>query len=177
MQATRSEGLRASLPLPPLRASRLEFGLDDLHDLRAQGAATATAVGLSPGRVSDLVAAASELAANSVLHGGGRGLATIWGDHGVAFVEVADAAEQQDLQHDVIWVHRGDTPAGRSTALLDAIKAYTLPHGTPKVWCAGESLAVRGLREHLRDERGLPIGPLQAIGYWKHRDTPDDVEQ
>src|ERR1700749_5100352 len=96
MQATKSEGLRASLPLPPLRASRLEFGLDDLHDLRAQVAATATAVGLSERRASDLVAAASELAANSVLHGGGRGLATIWGDHGVAFVEGADAGQITD---------------------------------------------------------------------------------
>jgi anti-sigma regulatory factor (Ser/Thr protein kinase) len=96
MQATRSDGLRAPLPLPPLRASRLEFGLDDLHDLRAQVAAAATAVGLSERRTSDLVAAASELAANSVLHGGGRGLATIWGDHGVAFVEVADAGRITD---------------------------------------------------------------------------------
>jgi anti-sigma regulatory factor (Ser/Thr protein kinase) len=82
--------------LPPQRASRLEFGLDDLHDLRAQVAAAATAVGLSPARVSDLVAAASELAANSVLHGGGRGLATIWDDHGTAFVEVADAGQITD---------------------------------------------------------------------------------
>lgn len=96
MQATRAHSLRASLPSPPLRASRLEFGLDDLHDLRAQVAATATAVGLSQGRTSDLVAAASELAANSVLYGGGRGLATIWGDHGAAFVEVADAGRITD---------------------------------------------------------------------------------
>jgi anti-sigma regulatory factor (Ser/Thr protein kinase) len=96
MQATKSDGLSASLPLPPLRASRLEFGLDDLHDLRAQVAATATAVGLAPARVSDLVAAASELAANSILHGGGRGLATMWGDHGAAFVEVADAGRIDD---------------------------------------------------------------------------------
>ncbi len=96
MQATRSEGLRASLPLPPLRASRFEFGLDDLHDLRARVAATATAVGLPPDRVSDLVAAASELAANSVLHGGGRGLATIWGENSTAFVEVADAGRITD---------------------------------------------------------------------------------
>jgi len=44
------------------------------------------------------------------------------------------------------------------------------------VWVAGESAVVRGLREHLRDERGLPIGPMQAIGYWKHRETPDDVD-
>ena len=96
MQATKSDGLRASLPLPPLRANRIEFGLDDLHDLRAQVAATATAVGLDPRRVSDLVAAASELAANSILHGGGRGLATVWCGDGAVFVEVADAGTITD---------------------------------------------------------------------------------
>ena len=50
-----------------------------------------SAGGLGPGRVSDLVAAASELAANSILHGGGRGLATVWDDGASVFVEVADA--------------------------------------------------------------------------------------
>lgn len=96
MQATRSGNPWGSVPLPPLRASRTEFGLDDLHALRAQVAAAATAVGLGPGRVSDLVVATSELASNSVLHGGGRGLATIWGDGGDAFVEVADAGRIED---------------------------------------------------------------------------------
>lgn len=105
MQATRSGDLRTSLPLPPMRAKRLEFGLDDLHDLRAQVAATATAVGLSPRRVADLVAAASELAANSVLHGGGRGLATIWGGDHAAFVEVADAGRITDPE---VGTHRPD---------------------------------------------------------------------
>jgi anti-sigma regulatory factor (Ser/Thr protein kinase) len=96
MQAIRSYGPKAHLPSPPLEAGRLEFGLDDLHDLRGRVAATATAAGLSPRRVSDLAVAASELAANSVLYGGGRGLATIWGEHGAVFVEVADAGTIAD---------------------------------------------------------------------------------
>jgi anti-sigma regulatory factor (Ser/Thr protein kinase) len=96
MQAMRSSGPRPSIPLPPPAARRLEFGLDDLHDLRARVAATATATGLPAQRVSDLVVAASELGANSVLHGGGRGLATIWGDHGAVYVEVADAGTIAD---------------------------------------------------------------------------------
>ncbi len=91
-----SGGSRTQIPLPPAAARRLEFGLDDLHDLRAEVAATATAAGLTEPRVGDLVVAASELAANSVLHGGGRGLATIWGDHGAAYVEVADAGTITD---------------------------------------------------------------------------------
>jgi anti-sigma regulatory factor (Ser/Thr protein kinase) len=96
MQTMHSGGPRTSIPLPPAAARRLEFGLDDLHQLRVEVAATATAAGLGEGRVSDLVVAASELAANSVLHGGGRGLATIWGDHGATYVEVADAGTITD---------------------------------------------------------------------------------
>jgi anti-sigma regulatory factor (Ser/Thr protein kinase) len=91
MQTIHGDGLRAGLPLAPLRAERLDFGLDDLHDIRALVATGASAGGLAPRRVSDLVVAASELAANSILHGGGRGLATVWEDGVSVYVEVADA--------------------------------------------------------------------------------------
>jgi len=98
MQArrTETEALRASFPLAPLKARRQEFGLDDLHDVRALVAATATAAGLPPRRTDDLLAAASELAANSILHGGGRGLVSVWGEDGEVFVEVADAGTITD---------------------------------------------------------------------------------
>jgi anti-sigma regulatory factor (Ser/Thr protein kinase) len=89
MQTTPTDRLRAALPLPPLKATRLEFGLDDLHELRSLVAVAAA--GLAPRRASDLVVAASELAANSILHGGGRGLATVWDDDRAVLVEVADA--------------------------------------------------------------------------------------
>src|SRR3954452_11610742 len=91
MQAIREDALRAELPLAPLHAERLEFGLDDLHDIRSLVATGASAGGLGPRRASDLVVAASELAANSILYGGGRGLATVWEDGASVFVEVADA--------------------------------------------------------------------------------------
>jgi anti-sigma regulatory factor (Ser/Thr protein kinase) len=91
MQTLRRDRLRAEFPLPPLQAGRIEFGLDDLHDLRSLVADAAAAGGLAPGRASDLAAAASELAANSILHGGGLGLATVWEEGGAVLVEVADA--------------------------------------------------------------------------------------
>ena len=91
MQTIHGDGIRAGFPLAPLHAERLDFGLDDLHDIRSLVATGASAGGLLPGRVSDLVVAASELAANSILHGGGRGLATVWDDGGSVYVEVADA--------------------------------------------------------------------------------------
>ena len=93
---TETDTLHAELSLAPLRARRQEFGLDDLHDVRALVAAAATAGGLSPSRTDDLVVATSELAANSILHGGGRGLASVWGGKGATFVEVADAGTITD---------------------------------------------------------------------------------
>jgi anti-sigma regulatory factor (Ser/Thr protein kinase) len=98
MQTTRTEtkALHADLSLAPLKARRQEFGLDDLHDVRALVAAAATAAGMSPSRTNDLVVAASELAANSILHGGGRGLASVWGEEGAIYVEVADAGTITD---------------------------------------------------------------------------------
>jgi anti-sigma regulatory factor (Ser/Thr protein kinase) len=98
MQTTRTEtdSLHADLAPAPLRARRQEFGLDELHDVRALVAAAATAGGMSPRRTNDLVVAASELAANSVLHGGGRGLAAVWGEEGAVYVEVADAGTITD---------------------------------------------------------------------------------
>jgi anti-sigma regulatory factor (Ser/Thr protein kinase) len=98
MQTTRTatDNLHAELSPAPLKARRQEFGLDDLHDVRALVAATATAGGLSASRTNDLVVAASELAANSILHGGGRGLASVWGEEGAILVEVADAGTITD---------------------------------------------------------------------------------
>jgi NADPH-dependent ferric siderophore reductase len=76
----------------------------------------------------------------------------------------------------VEWLER-DGPPHRSRALEQAVRELDLPDGRGKVWVAGEAGVVRGLRVHLRDERGLEIGPRQAVGYWKHRQTPDDVER
>jgi anti-sigma regulatory factor (Ser/Thr protein kinase) len=116
-----------------LKARRLEFGLDDLHDLRGRVAATATAAGLAPPRVADLVVSASELAANSVLHGGGRGLASIWGDDGAVFVEVADAGTITDP---MVGRRRPDPTAesGRglyiANQLCDRVSIDSTPTGT-----------------------------------------------
>src|ERR1700742_4567084 len=96
MQAIRTDDLSSSFPLTPTGAGRLQFGLDDLHDVRSLVAVGACAGGLSPSRVSDLVVAAPDRAANSVLHGGGRGLATVWDEDGAVFVEVADAGTITD---------------------------------------------------------------------------------
>jgi anti-sigma regulatory factor (Ser/Thr protein kinase) len=52
--------------------------------------------GLSRERTTDLVLAASELAANSVRHGGGSGASSFWREPGALVVEVADAGRIEE---------------------------------------------------------------------------------
>ena len=87
----------------------------------------------------------------------------------VAYLEVADAAEEQVLPGDarVHWVHRGDAPAGEP--LTAAVRAAELPPGGGQAWLAGESMCVRDLRRHLLDDRGLDRRRVYATGYWRAR--------
>ena len=75
----------------PESARELAFGRDGLRDLRGLVAEESTAAGLSRERTTDLVLAASELAANSVRHGGGTGTSRLWRERRALVVEVADA--------------------------------------------------------------------------------------
>ncbi|GAA4547056.1 siderophore-interacting protein [Pseudonocardia xishanensis] len=83
----------------------------------------------------------------------------------IALVEVADAAEEQDLP--VTWVHRGSAPAGEP--LVAAVEALALPSGTGQAWLAGESAAVKEIRAHLLGPRGFDRRAVYATGYWRAR--------
>ncbi len=75
----------------PASARELAFDRDGLHELRSLVAEESAGAGLSQERTTDLVLAASELAANSVRHGGGTGTSRFWRERGALVVEVADA--------------------------------------------------------------------------------------
>jgi N utilization substance protein A len=77
-----------ALPPHPPRSAVLDFDRAALARVRALVAAEAQRAGLDGDRVPDLVTAASELAANSVAHGGGRGSIRVWQDSRDMVVEV-----------------------------------------------------------------------------------------
>jgi NADPH-dependent ferric siderophore reductase len=90
--------------------------------------------------------------------------------HGVpalAFLEVADAAEEQELPARVTWVHRGAAAPG--VPLADAVRAAEFPAGRGQAWLSGESGCVKDLRKHLLDDRGLDRRAVYATGYWRAR--------
>ena len=95
------------------------------------------------------------------------------GTRAVAFVEVRDTAEEQELQTrgelTVHWIHRD-----ASGVLLDAVRAARFPAGSVLAWLAGEAGAVRALRRHLVDERGVPKRSIDFAGYWRLHLTQDD---
>ena len=83
--------LAGELPPPRARPEVLAFGLTELGEVRRRVTATAERAGLDPRGVADLVTAASELAANSVVHGGGRGTLRLWREGDDLLAEVEDA--------------------------------------------------------------------------------------
>ena len=86
-----------------------------------------------------------------------------------AFLEIADAGEEQELPGtaDITWVHRGSASPG--APLTEAVRTAQLPAGRGQAWLSGESACVKDLRKHLLDERGLDRRAVYATGYWRAR--------
>ncbi|SED95356.1 siderophore-interacting protein [Streptomyces sp. TLI_105] len=94
------------------------------------------------------------------------------GHRALAYVQVPDAAEEQPLPTagdlTVRHLRDGDSP-------VEAVRADDLPTGRPYAWLAGEASAVRGLRRHLVEERGVDRRSVHFTGYWRRRLTQDDA--
>jgi len=86
----------APLPQAPAAAPTLPFDVEALSSMRPWLAGHAASLGLSAARIDDLVLAMDELAANSIRHGGGRGVARIWAAGDAIVGEVADAGSIAD---------------------------------------------------------------------------------
>ncbi|MEU5644025.1 siderophore-interacting protein [Streptomyces milbemycinicus] len=101
------------------------------------------------------------------------------GARAVAYIEVADAAEEQRFttagEVEVHWLHRGGRPAGARGLLLDAVRSADFPPGSVFAWLAGEAGAVRSLRRHLLAERGIDRRSVDFTGYWRLKLTQDDA--
>ncbi len=83
-------------PARPGDAPEFRYDVGALHELRCFAARAAAAAGLSDERAEDLILAASELAANSIVHGGGRGCASAWQEPGAVLFETRDQGRIED---------------------------------------------------------------------------------
>jgi anti-sigma regulatory factor (Ser/Thr protein kinase) len=78
------------LPPPTAMPEVLSFTLTELAEVRRRVAAAAERAGMGPAQIADLVTATSELAANSVMHGGGSGTLRLWREEERVLAEVED---------------------------------------------------------------------------------------
>lgn len=82
---------------PDAPAELMDFADGDLARVRRSVEAHAIAAGLGSERVGDVVLAVTELATNSLRHGGGRGTLRTWRDPDALVYEVRDAGRIGDL--------------------------------------------------------------------------------
>ena len=98
---------------------------------------------------------------------------------GYAVLEIMDAQDKQNLPFpDGIQVHwmLNPTPSQSSAKLVDAVIDLPWLAGSPSVWVAGESSAVRAIRRYLVGERVIDRRRLYSSGYWQIGMT-EDVHQ
>lgn len=92
----RPDPFAGELPARPDAAPELRFELTGLHELRGFVARAAATAGLSDERAEDAILAASEVAANSIAHGGGSGCANAWKADDALLFEARDRGRIED---------------------------------------------------------------------------------
>ncbi len=93
--ADMTEPFRRPLPAAPPVATRLHFSAANLHEVRQLVTDLSSEI-LDERRTLDHSAAVHEIAANSVIHGGGRGTALAWYAGRSAVVEIRDGGHIAD---------------------------------------------------------------------------------
>ncbi|MQA74231.1 MAG: siderophore-interacting protein [Solirubrobacterales bacterium] len=96
-----------------------------------------------------------------------------------ALIEIGDRRAELELtsRADVRlrWLERNGARAPAGALLVEAMRALAWPPETPRVWAAGEALAMRAIRRHLRDELGLARDRFQVVGYWRDSLSEDEA--
>jgi NADPH-dependent ferric siderophore reductase len=89
---------------------------------------------------------------------------------GIALVEVAGPADEQDLAHpagvDLRWLHRDATGAEPGTLLLEAARSLERASRPVQVFAHGERTAIKAIRRLLQDDWGLEKSEMSLSAYW-----------
>ncbi|QQQ00740.1 siderophore-interacting protein [Lysobacter enzymogenes] len=91
----------------------------------------------------------------------------------IAVLEVEDASARIDFATaaslQAHWRYRSGGDPSAESPLLRAVRELHWPQDGDAgyVWAAGESGAIRAVRQHLLGERGVDKSRLHAAGYWK----------
>ncbi len=121
------------LPEPAGRVDRAEFGAGDLAAVRGVVHQRATEAGVGKDRAADLVLAVTELATNSIRHGGGSGVLRTWQQPGALVLEVSDAGRVADPlagRRAPAWSQEGGRGLWLTNQLCDVVQVRSGEGGT-----------------------------------------------
>ena len=123
------------LPLAARRgpAEVLGFDAGELTEVRHIVQRRATAACLAPDKIDDVVLAVSEIAANSVRHGGGRGVLRVWTTDDGVVCEIRDAGHITDPlagRRRPGWSRPGGWGLWLAHQLCDLVQVRSDPDGT-----------------------------------------------
>ena len=121
------------LPSPPAIHQTFAFAAPDLAMVRRMVADHAAQAGLNEERKNNLVAAAHEVATNSIRHGGGGGVLRLWRDARSIICEFSDGGHIDDPMVGRQRPHMGSA-GGRglwlANQMCDLVQIRALPHGS-----------------------------------------------
>lgn len=93
------------------------------------------------------------------------------GTRALALIEVEDALNELPLptraDARILWLHRGNCPAGNADGFLAAIDAMDWPQGDYHAWISCETTAAKAIRAHLIATKGGNPKWMRASGYWR----------
>lgn len=93
----------------------------------------------------------------------------------LAVIEVSNPDVHPELEThtdiSVQWVHCPVGSADGISPLERVVRRLQLPEGEGYVWAAGEFASIRGIRQHLVQERGLSKSRIRAASYWRRGDS------
>ncbi|WP_326757734.1 SIP domain-containing protein [Streptomyces phaeochromogenes] len=91
------------------------------------------------------------------------------------FIEIAEDAHRQELRElpgvDVTWLVRPGATAGTVSLLTETVRRAEWWSGQAFAWLAGEHTAVRDIRRHLVEDRGVPKEDIDFAGYWRRSEV------
>ncbi|MFD6531738.1 SIP domain-containing protein [Streptomyces sp. NPDC060184] len=97
------------------------------------------------------------------------------GTRAQVFIEIAEDAHRQELRElpgvVVTWLVRSGAPAGTASLLTESVRGARWWPGQVFAWLAGEHTAVRDMRRHLVEDRGVPKEDIDFSGYWRRAEV------
>jgi anti-sigma regulatory factor (Ser/Thr protein kinase) len=127
------EHLDVPLPAPPDPQPEWGFALEELHLIREFVSAQARLGGLDPMRTRDLSTAVSEVASNSIRHGGGQGIVRAWLTEDALVCEIRDEGELDDPLAGRVLPQHGEVGGWGlwlANQLCDLVQLRNTPSGT-----------------------------------------------